>query len=66
MVGARHKGVVLNRVCKYNQLCTAQRALITGAVCNFLDNFTHFRYRVHIDAGLGGGYIDRRADIFGN
>ena len=61
-----HKGIILYRIGKYHQLGTAQAILISSDFRSFLDDFSHLGDSVHIDAGLGGAYIDTGANTLGS
>ena len=50
--GARHEGVVLHRIGKDDELCTAEPVLRLGALCRLLHDLAHQAHGVHVDAGL--------------
>ena len=54
-----HKGIVPRRIAEHNNLCAADRFLLTRQFRRTLDHIAHLAHGIHIDAGL------RRADIYG-
>ena len=60
-----HKGVILYRIGKDHQLGAAKTVVFFCPLCGLLNDTTHLGYRIHIDACLGGAYIDAGADTVG-
>ena len=60
---ARHKRVVLNRICKYHEFSAAYASLVACEIGNFLDDFAHHFDCVHVYAGFCGGDVYRRAEF---
>ena len=65
MEGTCHKGVILGDVGKDHQLGTADGVAVTGEIGGALDGTAHHADGVHVDARLGGGYVDGGADKLG-
>ena len=61
-----HEGVVLHRVAEHHQLGAAEAAPVGGALGAGLDGLPHEGHRVHVDARLGGAYVDGRAHHVGD
>ena len=53
-----HKRIVVGSVTEYYKLHTACTVVVLGKFGCFFDYFTHEAYGVHVDAGLGGTYIN--------
>ena len=62
---AGHEGVVLHGVGEHHHFGAAQAVVIRSQLGGFLDNATHFRHGVHIDARLGGADIHAGAHPLG-
>ena len=62
MKGAGHKGIIVYRVTEHHQLRAADGVVGRRFFRSFFHHAAHLRHRVHIDAGLGGTDVDRRAD----
>ena len=63
--GTRHEGVIAHGVGKDHELGAANGAAVLGQLGGLLDHAAHLRGGVHVDAGAGGGDVDRRADQVG-
>ena len=47
-----HEGVILGNVCKYDELCTTDRVVVTCEVSGSFNNSAHELDSVHIDSGF--------------
>ena len=56
---SRHERVVLWRVAKYNELCSADTLAVLCEIRGFLDNTAHDANRIHIDSGFRGPDVYR-------
>ena len=59
-----HKGVILWRIAEYHQLGRSNAVPVSGQPRRLADHFAHYPDRVHVDPGLGGADVHRRADKF--
>ena len=65
MERARHKRVIVHRVGEHNQLGAAHGVVVARQLRGLLDDAAHQRDGVQIDARLGRGHVDRRANQIG-
>ena len=57
--GAGHEGVIADGVGEDHELGAADGATVLGKLGCLLDDSSHLRGRIHVDAGAGGGDVDR-------
>ena len=60
-----HEGVILGGIAEHHQLGGADAVPVSGALCHFPDNASHFGNCVHVDTGLGRTDVYRGADEIG-
>lgn len=61
MEGAGHEGVIAHGVGEDHELGAANGATVLGQLGCFLDDASHLRGGIHVDAGARGGNIHRGA-----
>ena len=62
MEGAGHKRIIVYRVTEHHQLRAADGVIGRRFFRSLFHHAAHLRHRVHVDTGLGGTDVDRRAD----
>ena len=60
---ARHEGVILYCVAEYNDLCSAEVAVVLGSFRGVKYHLTHHSYCVHVDTSPCGADVDGGANV---